>query len=613
MCGIVGYIGPKQAAPLILEALRKLEYRGYDSSGIAVADGNKLSVVKAKGRLSVLEEMTDGGRALPGCLGIGHTRWATHGEPNDVNAHPHLSQHGDVALVHNGIVENYIELRDFLTEQGYSFMSETDTEIAANLVEHLYRSNREDGPEAAIREALSLISGAFALGIIFADHPDTLYAVRKDSPLIVGVGKGENFIASDVPAILKHTRQVIRLDEYDMAVLTAGSVKIYNRYGEELHKNIEHIQWDADAAEKGGYPHFMLKEINEEPAAITATVSPRVENGLPELRIPELTDEKLRSIGTVHLVGCGTAMHAGMVGKTAIETLARVPAEVDIASEFRYRDPILKPEDLVVIISQSGETSDTLAALKLAKSRGVPVLAIVNVVGSSIARAADYVMYTYAGPEIAVASTKAYMVQLCVLYLFALRLAYARGQLTEEKTKYYTAQLLHAPEVIKPRLADCEQIKYLASRYVNTQSCFFIGRGFDYALSLEGSLKLKEISYIHSEAYAAGELKHGTISLIEEGTPVIAAATYMPLFDKAMSNVVEVQARGAQVLALTTDAGAAQMHSRVERVLTVPETETMLLPQLGVVPLQLLAYYIALERGCDIDKPRNLAKSVTVE
>ena len=498
MCGIVGYVGMRSAQQVLLDGLEKLEYRGYDSAGVALTQRDGIRVVKSKGRLSTLRSKLEE-LALPqSSCGIGHTRWATHGEPSDVNSHPHSTPR--VSIVHNGIIENYGALKERLIAKGYTFASETDTEVLVKLIDSCYQGE----PLQALQAALAKVRGSYALAVLFKDYPDTIFAVKRESPLIVGWGEGENFVASDIPALLKYTRSYSVLEEGDMAVCTAQGIRFYNEFGEAVEREKLTADWDMEAAEKGGYPHFMLKEINEEPAAITATVSPRVENGLPELRIPELTDEKLRSIGTVHLVGCGTAMHAGMVGKTAIEALARVPAQVDIASEFRYRDPILKPEDLVIIISQSGETSDTLAALKLAKSRGVPVLAIVNVVGSSIARAADYVMYTYAGPEIAVASTKAYMVQLCVLYLFALRLAYARGQLTEEKTKYYTAQLLHAPEVIKPRLADCEQIKYLASRYVNTQSCFFIGRGFDYALSLEGSLKLKEISYVHSDAYAAG-------------------------------------------------------------------------------------------------------------
>ena len=611
MCGIIGYVGHQQAAPILLDGLARMEYRGYDSAGVAVRSETKgLQVYKSKGRLQVLSDMIHGGADVEGTLGIGHTRWATHGEPNDINAHPHVSEDGRIAMVHNGIIENYMEIKQQLLRHGVTFKSETDTEVAAQLLEFHY--NECHNMLEAVGRVLRRIEGSYAFGIICADYPNALIAARKDSPLIIGCGENENFIASDVTAVISHTRDVIYMEDGEIAVLTAEGVNLFNDEMDPIDKPHSHIDWDVSAAEKGGYPHFMLKEINEEPAAITATVSPRVENGLPELRIPELTDEKLRSIGTVHLVGCGTAMHAGMVGKTAIEALARVPAEVDIASEFRYRDPILKPEDLVIIISQSGETSDTLAALKLAKSRGVPVLAIVNVVGSSIARAADYVMYTYAGPEIAVASTKAYMVQLCVLYLFALRLAYARGQLTEEKTKYYTAQLLHASEVIKPRLADCEQIKYLASRYVNTQSCFFIGRGFDYALSLEGSLKLKEISYVHSDAYAAGELKHGTISLITDGVPVIALATQKQVYEKTISNAKETRSRGARVLLFTTK-DAEVPEGVATEVIRLDEYDDILMPLQLIVPLQLFAYYMAVLRGCDVDKPRNLAKSVTVE
>ena len=607
MCGIVGYVGKRNAQNVLLDGLEKLEYRGYDSAGVALALDGGIRVVKSKGRLAELRKKLElQALAESGC-GIGHTRWATHGEPSDVNSHPHSTPR--VSIVHNGIIENYGILKERLIAKGYTFESETDTEVLVKLIDSCY----EGEPLQAIHEALSMVRGSYALAVLFRDFPDTVFAVKRESPLIVGWGEGENFVASDIPALLKYTRRYSVLEEGDLAVVTREGIRFYNEFAEPVEREVLTADWDMEAAEKGGYPHFMLKEINEQPAAITATVSPRVENGLPDLRIPELSDEKLRGIGTIHLVACGTAMHAGMVGKSAIEALARVPAEVDIASEFRYRDPILNKNDLVIIISQSGETSDTLAALKLAKSRGVPVLAIVNVVGSSIARAADYVLYTYAGPEIAVASTKAYMVQLCVLYLFALRLAYARGQLTEEKTKYYTAQLLHASEVIKPRLADCEQIKYLASRFVNTQSCFFIGRGFDYALSLEGSLKLKEISYVHSDAYAAGELKHGTISLIEPGTLVVALGTYEPLFDKAMSNVVEVKARGAEVLALATEPFKEKMAHTADSVIAVPETHPVVQPSLGVVPLQLFAYYVALQRGCDIDKPRNLAKSVTVE
>ena len=611
MCGIVGYVGSEQAAPILLDGLARLEYRGYDSAGIAVVSPrHELQVKKTVGRLKALSDLVHGGADVEGTIGMGHTRWATHGAPNDVNSHPHVSENGKFAVIHNGIIENYVELKEFLISQGVTFRSETDTEVVAQLLEFYY--NECGDFFESVGRVLRRIEGAYALGMLCADCPDRIIAARKDAPLLLGFGEGCSFLASDATAIIKHTRDVVYMDDGEIAVLTRGGIQLYNAMQQPIEKEHHHIEWEVSAAEKGGYPHFMLKEINEQPAAITATVSPRVENGLPDLRVPELTDERLRRIGTVHLVGCGTAMHAGMVGKAAIEALARVPAQVEIASEFRYRNPILRPEDLVIIISQSGETSDTLAALKLAKSRGVPVLAIVNVVGSSIARAADYVMYTYAGPEIAVASTKAYMVQLCVLYLFALRLAYARGQLTEEKTKYYTAQLLHAPEVIKSRLADCEQIKYLASRYVNTQSCFFIGRGFDYALSLEGSLKLKEISYVHSDAYAAGELKHGTISLITDGVPVIALATQKNVYEKTISNAKETRSRGARVLLFTTK-DAEVPEGVATEVIRLDEYDDILMPLQLIVPLQLFAYYMAVLRGCDVDKPRNLAKSVTVE
>ena len=546
MCGIVGYVGKRSAQDVLLDGLEKLEYRGYDSAGVALALDGGIRVVKSKGRLTQLRQKLAAQALAQSFCGIGHTRWATHGEPSDVNSHPHSTPR--VSIVHNGIIENYGILKERLIAKGYTFESETDTEVLVKLIDSCYTGD----PLRALQEALAKVRGSYALAVLFRDRPDTIFAVKRESPLIVGWGESENFVASDIPALLKYTRRYSVLEEGDMAVCTAEGIRFYNEFAEPVQRPVLTADWDMEAAEKGGYPHFMLKEINEQPTAITATVSPRVEDGMPDLRIPQLTDEVLRSIGTVHLVGCGTAMHAGMVGKAAIETLARVPAEVDIASEFRYRDPILNPNDLVIIISQSGETSDTLAALKLAKSRGVPVLAIVNVVGSSIARAADYVLYTYAGPEIAVASTKAYMVQLCVLYLFALRLAYARGRLSEAETRRYTAQLLRAPEIIKARLADCEQIKYLASRYMNTQSCFFIGRGFDYSLSLEGSLKLKEISYVHSDAYAAGELKHGTISLITDGVPVIALATQKQVYEKTISNAKETRSRGARVLLFTT-------------------------------------------------------------
>ncbi len=606
MCGIVGYVGKRNAQDVLLDGLEKLEYRGYDSAGVALALEGGIRVVKSKGRLAELRKrLAVEALARSGC-GIGHTRWATHGEPSDVNSHPHSTPR--VSIVHNGIIENYGVLKERLMAKGYTFESETDTEVLVKLIDSCY----EGEPLKALRAALAMVRGSYALAVLFRDFPDTLFAVKRESPLIVGWGEEENFIASDIPALLKYTRQYSVLEEGDMAVVNADGIRFYNEFAEPVEREVLTANWDQEAAEKGGYPHFMLKEINEQPAAITATVSPRVENGLPDLRVPELTDERLRRIGTVHLVGCGTAMHAGMVGKAAIEALARVPAQVEIASEFRYRNPILRPEDLVIIISQSGETSDTLAALKLAKSRGVPVLAIVNVVGSSIARAADYVMYTYAGPEIAVASTKAYMVQMCVLYLFALRLAYARGMQTDAEIRRLTAELLRAGEVIKPRLADCEQIKYLASRFVNTQSCFFIGRGFDYSLSLEGSLKLKEISYVHSDAYAAGELKHGTISLVTDGVPVIALATQKQVYEKTISNAKETKSRGAKVLLFTTR-DAVVPDGVADYVVRLDDYDDLLMPLQLIVPLQLFAYYMAVLRGCDVDKPRNLAKSVTVE
>ena len=606
MCGIVGYAGKRSAQDVLLDGLEKLEYRGYDSAGVALAQEGGIRVVKSKGRLDALRQKLAVQALAESSCGIGHTRWATHGEPSDVNSHPHSTPR--VSIVHNGIIENYGALKERLAARGYTFESETDTEVLVKLIDSCYHGE----PLQALHEALGMVRGSYALAVLFKDFPDTIFAVKKESPLIVGWGEGENFVASDIPALLKYTRDYSVLEEGDLAVVTAQGIRFYNAFGEPVERQRLTADWDQEAAEKGGYPHFMLKEINEQPAAITATVSPRVEDGLPDLRIPELTDERLRSIGTVHLVACGTAMHAGMVGKVAIETLARVPAEVDIASEFRYRDPILNKDDLVIIISQSGETSDTLAALKLAKSRGVPVLAIVNVVGSSIARAADYVLYTYAGPEIAVASTKAYVVQMCVLYLFALRLAYARGKLEEAETKRLTAELLRAGEVIKPRLDDCEQIKYLASRFVNTQSCFFIGRGFDYALSLEGSLKLKEISYVHSDAYAAGELKHGTISLITDGVPVIALATQKQVYEKTISNAKETKSRGARVILFTTK-DAVVPEGVADYIIRLDEYEDLLMPLQLIVPLQLFAYYMAVLRGCDVDKPRNLAKSVTVE
>ena len=611
MCGIVGYVGAQQAAPILLDGLRRLEYRGYDSAGMAVCGPEGLRVCKTKGRLQALAELTEEGRAVPGTLGVGHTRWATHGEPNDINAHPQVSENGLFAVVHNGIIENYALLRAQLTKKGYTFRSQTDTEVVAQLLAYYYAASHD--LFEAVNSMLSAVEGAYALGIVCADAPDRLIAARKDAPLLLGCGDGENFLASDVTALLRHTRDIVYMDDGELAVITAGGIRIYDERRRPIEKEHQHIDWDVDAAEKGGYDHFMLKEIHEQPAAIARAITGRVRDGRVVLSDLTMTDGDIRDIGRICIVACGSSYHVGMVGKYSLERLLRRPVEVSLASEFRYSDPIVGPGDLVIVISQSGETLDSMAALREARKRGARILSIVNVVGSSIARESHDVLYTWAGPEIAVATTKAYSTQMVVLNLLGLYFGDVLGTVDLDTYTAMVRGIEALPAQMERLLADTEDIRAAARELAGHDQIFFIGRNLDYALSLEGSLKLKEISYIHSEAYAAGELKHGTISLIEEGTPVIAAATYMPLFDKAMSNVVEVQARGAQVLALTTDAGAAQMHSRVERVLTVPETETMLLPQLGVVPLQLLAYYIALERGCDIDKPRNLAKSVTVE
>ena len=611
MCGIVGYVGAQQAAPILLDGLRRLEYRGYDSAGMAVCGPEGLRVCKTKGRLQALAELTEEGRAVPGTLGVGHTRWATHGEPNDINAHPQVSENGLFAVVHNGIIENYALLRAQLTKKGYTFRSQTDTEVVAQLLAYYYAASHD--LFEAVNSMLSAVEGAYALGIVCADAPDRLIAARKDAPLLLGCGDGENFLASDVTALLCHTRDIVYMDDGELAVITAGGIRVYDERRRPIEKEHQHIDWDVDAAEKGGYDHFMLKEIHEQPAAIARAITGRIQNGRVVLSDLTMTDREIRELGRICIVACGSSYHVGMVGKYSLERLLRRPVEVSLASEFRYSDPIVGPGDLVIVISQSGETLDSMAALREARKRGARILSIVNVVGSSIARESHDVLYTWAGPEIAVATTKAYSTQMVVLNLLGLYFGNVLGTVDLDTYTAMVRGIEALPAQMERLLADTEDIRAAARELAGHDQIFFIGRNLDYALSLEGSLKLKEISYIHSEAYAAGELKHGTISLIEEGTPVIAAATYMPLFDKAMSNVVEVQARGAQVLALTTDAGAAQMHSRVERVLTVPETETMLLPQLGVVPLQLLAYYIALERGCDIDKPRNLAKSVTVE
>ena len=611
MCGIVGYVGAQEAAPILLDGLRRLEYRGYDSAGMAVCGPEGLQVCKTRGRLQALADLTEEGRTLTGTLGVGHTRWATHGEPNDINAHPQVSQSGLFAVVHNGIIENYALLRAQLTAKGYAFRSETDTEVVAQLLDYYYAASRD--VFEAVNSMLSAVEGAYALGIVCADAPDRLIAARKDAPLLLGYGDGENFIASDVTALLRHTRDIVYMDDGELAVVTRGGIRIYDERRRPIEKEHHHIDWDVDAAEKGGYDHFMLKEIYEQPDAIARAITGRIRDGRVVLSDLTMTDREIRELGRVCIVACGSSYHVGMVGKYVLERLLRRPVEVSLASEFRYSDPIVGKGDLVIVISQSGETLDSMAALREARKRGARILSIVNVVGSSIARESHDVLYTWAGPEIAVATTKAYSTQMVVLNLLGLYFGDILGTVDFDT---YTA-MVRGIEALPARMAhilsDTAEIQAAAQELAGHEQIFFIGRNLDYALSLEGSLKLKEISYIHSEAYASGELKHGTISLIEEGTPVIAAATYMPLFDKAMSNVVEVQARGARVLALTTETGAERMHSRVARVLTVPETETMLLPQLGVVPLQLLAYYIALARGCDIDKPRNLAKSVTVE
>ena len=614
MCGIVGFIGGEQAAPILLDGLAHLEYRGYDSAGVAVISAQgKLQVEKAVGRLKVLSEQIHGGADLEGCIGLGHTRWATHGAPNIVNSHPHVSEHGKFAVIHNGIIENYVEIKEFLIGQGVTFKSETDTEVVAQLLEFYY-NECHDFLEAVGR-VLRRIEGAYALGMLCADCPDRIIAARKDAPLLLGYGEGCNFLASDVTAIIKHTRDVAYMEDGEVAVLTRDGIEVYDALEQKVEKKHFTIDWEVSAAEKGGYQHFMLKEIMEQPEALRRAISPRIKDGRVVFDDLKLPVEKMREFTRIFIVACGSSYHVGMIGKYNLEHLLRRNVEVVLASEFRYSDPIVDDKSLVIVISQSGETLDTMAALREAKKRGGYILSIVNVVGSSIARESDDVLYTWAGPEIAVATTKAYSTQLAVLDMIGLAFGETLGTVKKEEYDEAVAELQKLPEKMEQFLASesCEAIPKYASQYFNHNSVFFIGRNLDYALGLEGSLKLKEISYIHSEAYASGELKHGTISLIEDGTLVIALGTYAPLFDKAMSNVVEVKARGADVLALTTESHREEMEKTVENVITVPDTVNMLLPSLGVVPLQLLAYYIALQRGCDIDKPRNLAKSVTVE
>lgn len=608
MCGIVGYIGKSQAAPILLDGLAKLEYRGYDSAGIAVFDGEDIQVKKATGRLKVLSELTHDGTTMPGTIGIGHTRWATHGAPSDVNAHPHYNKERTIAVVHNGIIENYVKLRTRLQEKGYTFVSETDTEVLAHLLDYYYTGD----PIETITKVMHRVEGSYALGIIFKEHPGTVYAVRKDSPLIVGKGKDGNFIASDVPAVLKYTREVFFIQNEEIAALTEETITFFNIDGEEIQKESSMIEWDINAAEKGGYEHFMLKEMYEQPKTVRDTIAPRIKDGKIVIEELGMSDEEIRAIKRIHIVACGSAYHTGVTAKYVMEDMARIPVEVDVASEFRYRNPILEEGALVIIISQSGETADSLAALREAKERGVKTLGIVNVVGSSIAREADSVMYTWAGPEIAVATTKAYSAQLVAEYLLAMKFAQVRGTVTEKEIEGMLRDLQRLPEQIEMLLNNKEKIQRFANRYIAAKDVFFVGRGIDYAISMEGSLKLKEISYIHSEAYAAGELKHGTISLIEDGTLVAAVVTQEDLYKKTISNIVELKSRGAFVLAVT-NTGHTEIEKSADYVIYIPQTNKYFTNSLAIIPLQLFGYYVAVGKGCDVDKPRNLAKSVTVE
>ena len=612
MCGIIGFVGAVSAAPILLEGLERMEYRGYDSAGVAVrADDGTLQVRKTKGRLKVLSDLIHGGADLKGCQGIGHTRWATHGEPSDVNAHPHVSADGSIALVHNGIIENYQEIKEHLLQKGVTFTSDTDSEVVAQLLEVYYREN--GNMLDAVSRTLHRIEGSYAFGILCSDYPNAIIAARKDSPLILGYGKEGNFLASDVTAILRYTRDVSYMDDGEIAVITRDSIDVFNSELVPVDKARVTVDWDVSAAEKGGYAHFMVKEIFEQPEAIRKTISPRIRDGRVVLDDLDMPADYIKNVDRIFIIACGSSYHVGMVSKYIWEKLLRRPVEVMLASEFRYCDPLVDEKSLVIVISQSGETLDTMAAMREAKRQGGRTLAIVNVVGSSIAREADDVLYTWAGPEIAVATTKAYSTQLVLMDLVGLYLADELGSLDPAEYSAIMSEMQRLPEKMEAFLAHTEDIQYYASRYFNHNSVFFIGRNLDYAMGLEGSLKLKEISYIHSEAYASGELKHGTISLIEPGTLVVALGTYAPLFDKAMSNVVEVKARGAEVLAITGEDFRERMEKTADAVITVPETHPVLQPSLGIVPMQLFAYYVALQRGCDIDKPRNLAKSVTVE
>ncbi len=609
MCGIVGYTGKEQAVPVMLDGLRRLEYRGYDSAGVVVLGDGDLKLTKAKGYVDNLAEKVGGGALMPGTTGIGHTRWATHGKPSDENAHPHVSASGKIALVHNGIIENYQKLREMLIAHGVPFQSETDTEVAVNLIDYFY----EGDILTAVAEAVRRMEGSFALGIICADNPEQLLATRKESPLVLGIGDGQNYLASDVAALLSYTRDIYTLDDGEIAVLTPDAIEFFSAELDRIDKAPSRIDWDISAAEKGGYEHFMFKEIMEQPEAVRKTLSPRLKNDRVVLDDLDISPDYIKSIKKIFFIGCGSAYHVGVVAKYNFEKLLRVPVEAALASEFRYCSPLVGPDTLVICISQSGTTADTIAAMREAKRLGAKVLSIVNVVGSVIASESDWCLYTWAGPEIAVATTKAYSTQLAATYLIALNFADILGTITPDDYAAMIEGLVSLPQKIEQILTDKENIQYLASIYFNKNDIFFIGRNIDYALTLESSLKLKEISYIHSEAYAAGELKHGTISLIEDGTLVVAMASYLPLVEKTVSNIVEVRSRGAEILALTTESGRVRVTHAADAIVTVPDIDSVLLPSLAVVPMQLFSYYVALMRGCSIDKPRNLAKSVTVE
>lgn len=612
MCGIVGFTGRENALPILIKGLHALEYRGYDSAGIAAMTEDGLRVIKTRGRIDALEEKVREAGGLHCTCGIGHTRWATHGEPSDANSHPHLGGDGKIAVVHNGIIENYLELREHLTARGYVFRSETDTETVAHLIADLHKESQDGDIAKTVLRAIHRVRGSYALGVVSLDRPDEIVAARRDNPLVIGLGDGENMIASDVTAIIRRTRKYMILDDNEVAIIRPDSVQVFNAFGEPIEKEVRTVTWDMSAAEKGGYEHFMIKEIMEQPRAIAQTIQPRIRDGQIVFEENGLTDDRLKNANHVHIIGCGSALHAGIVGQRVIETIGRVRCTARVASEFRYENPIIEPDDLCIVISQSGETADTLAAMRQAKEAGAFAIAIVNVVSSTIAREADGVLYTWAGPEISVATTKAYSAQLAALYLIAGRLAYARGKMTEEGQHAFCDQLQALPEMLE-KMLECKQtMQYLATRYHNRSSVFFLGRGLDYAAAMEASLKLKEISYIHSEAYAAGELKHGTISLIEDGTLVVALATQPELYEKTVSNIREVTSRGAEVI-LIAGSNFSGDESACRHVVRLPECPALFSASLSIVPLQLLAYYVAVERSCDVDKPRNLAKSVTVE